>query len=1013
HSLARAVARAVKRRAAAQNDEVEEEYVLALLLKNDGLEGSKCKEKLKEYCGNLKKVDEDFSIYPKLKEICKDDDAKKCTGLKAKVVIKQTSFKEKLDKASAKQISQLKDEDCLNQKECLFLEGAFPNELKDNCNKLRNNCYQKKREEVAEEALLRALSGSLKEKNSCKEKLKEVCLLLSGENDELMERCFDEEKTCQTLMTKKQDKCQFLKAEIEKLLKKDNELKTKCLPLLRECHFYGETCTINKSDCKNLLDSCRKKDVIYTEPGLDFEPIRPGITLAEEIELEELYKEAAKKGVRIGRPPTRDAAELLLLLSQSSTKPTVAEKCKEVLGKKCKDLKEHEILKDLCEKDNDKANVNGTNKCNELQEKQAKSIKNLSKKIENKHLTANDPNAIIMWNDLSTFLTEKDCRTLESDCLYLKGQDSLEKPCSNLKAACYKKGLEAVANEALQDKLRGKLHGSNGTWFENLQKSLVEVCKELKGKSDELFVLCVQPKKAALVLSTDLRFRAIFLREQLNEKRDYPTETDCKELEEKCRVLGQDSKEIKWPCFTLNQHCNRLRNAQELEEKLLVEKTKDLDNVDSCTKKLNERCDNWNTKRKTLFDLACIAQETTCQIIAKSVEFKCDTLKDHIKAMKILEGLNKENNLDKKGQVCDFWESYCDKYMSSCKNFATTAKDNECENLKKGCKLYRTQRDREDAVMLEFKGNLDNKNNCISTLDQYCTQWNQAENETLKGFCSNTSGGKSNDMVRDELCKKLVGRVQEKCRGLQDKLKKARKELEKQKQDYEKVKGEAEEAIKAANLVLSAIRTTDNKTASKAVPNVPGEKKDTKPFKLVRRNANVQVTEKEAEAFDLAAQAFSLYLELMERCRHLKGDCAFKKECKSETPCGKIDGICLKIEPLKVKPYEATTKNVTTTTTTTTTTTETVKDAKATDCQSLQTTDTWVTKTSTHTSTSTTTSTVTSRITLTSTRRCKPTKCTTGEEDEAGDVKPSEGLRVSGWNVMRGVLLAMMISFMI
>ncbi|KAG5513117.1 hypothetical protein PMAC_003413 [Pneumocystis sp. 'macacae'] len=117
----------------------------------------------------------------------------------------------------------------------------------------------------------------------------------------------------------------------------------------------------------------------------------------------------------------------------------------------------------------------------------------------------------------------------------------------------------------------------------------------------------------------------------------------------------------------------------------------------------------------------------------------------------------------------------------------------------------------------------------------------------------------------------------------------------------------------------------------------------------------------------------------------------------------------------KTRTIEVTEHKVeTSTTTTTTTTTTTIVGSEAgkagtEQCTSIRTTDTWVTHIDAQ-NTSTSTSTTTSTVTLTSTRRCKPTRCTTG--DEAGEVTPSGGLRMRGWGV-KGVLLGMMISVMI
>ncbi|KAG5518006.1 hypothetical protein PMAC_000461 [Pneumocystis sp. 'macacae'] len=890
-NLARGAARAVKRRAQqAQSDGIDEDHILALILKKDNLEETPCKQQLKEYCKYLKKIDEKFTVYPKLEEICKDEDVKKCKDLKTNVDKKRDSFKTKLQQASGKPISQLTKEDCLHQKECLFLEDAYPNELKENCNKLRVNCYQKKRKEVAEDALLRALSGSLKQEDSCKEELKKVCLELSGESDELTVLCFDEQ-TCGSLIAKKESICESLKNELKDLEKKDG-LETKCLPLLKKCYFYSTDCNDkDKPQCEKLKSSCEEKGIIYEKPGSDFEPTRPGLTVTEEIELQELYEEAAKEGVYIRRPPTRDATELLLLLSQSSSKSDIKEKCKEVLEEKCKDLKEHGLLKGFCDESTNKTSNNGTEECDNLQKKQMTSITTLTTKIENAFLVSTGRNTI-GWHDLPIFLSEKDCRTLESDCLYLEGQGPTDKPCSNLRAACYKRGLYAVANEALQSELRGSLQGSNPTWFDDLQKKLVKACKELKEQSDELFVLCMDPKSTALTLSTDLRMRAVYLQELLNEKRDFPTRKDCKELEKKCKDLGPDSREIGWPCHTLNQHCNRLRSAEQLEEELLKEKIKGLDEFDSCLKKLGERCNTWS-RRRDRFALACLAQNVTCRIITKSVKSKCAALDGHMKTEKVVEKA-KENNGEKEN-ICTNWMPYCSKFMSSCENLVTNGEEN-CKKLEKECETVIKRLELEEKVVAELKGHLKTEDECKTTLDGYCTEWKKATN-SLKTLCTDNNGKNNDTKVREELCKKLVQQVKKRCPELKEKLTEAKEVLVKKEKEYKDIKKKAEEAIDAANLILSVTKTAgnkeENKTAAAAVAN------NEKQFKLVRRDApaKVHVTEKEFKAFDLVSQALSLYVELKEICDDSVKKCGFKGECpQCEDACGEINTIYDRVE---------------------------------------------------------------------------------------------------------------------
>ncbi|KAG5513448.1 hypothetical protein PMAC_001512 [Pneumocystis sp. 'macacae'] len=989
-SSARAVARAVKRRAQqAQNVYEDEEILLALIVKKDYKE-NKCKESLEKYCKELKSATlEKKEIHKKLEGLCENGKQQaKCTELKDKITQKCTEFKDKLKTEAEKDISNLKDEDCKkNEQKCLFLEAACPTELKDDCNKLRNKCYQRKRDEVAEKVLLRALSGSLKKEDSCKEKLKEVCPELSGESDELTVLCFDE-KTCGSLIAKKESICESLKNELKDLEKKDG-LETKCLPLLKKCYFYSTDCNDkDKPQCEKLKSSCEEKGIIYEKPGSDFEPTRPGLTVTEEIELQELYGEAARDGVYIGRPPTRDATELLLLLSRDSAGTGVKENCEKVLNTKCKDLKEYKLLKGLCN-DNGKANDNGTEECTKLEEKQKDSAKDLTTKIGNKYLFGTKLNTIVGWHGLPTFISEKDCRTLESDCLYFGGQGGTDNPCSNLRAACYKKGLDAVANEALQHELRGSLQGSNGTWLENLEKGIVKACKELKGLSDELFVLCMDPKSTALTLSTDLRMRAVRLQELLNERRDFPTTKDCKELEKKCEDLGPDSREIGWPCHTLNQNCRRLESAEQMEEVLLKEKTENLDDFDQCVESLRKQCNAWN--RRNRFALACLAQNVTCRIITKSVESKCAALDGHMKTEKVVENAKD----DKKESLCSSWWPYCNKYMSSCKNLMT-ANDGKCEELKKECETVIKRLELEEKALNELKGSLKTEGECKTTLDKYCTQLTNASNG-LETLCISKEKGKENDDVRKELCKKLIEEVKKRCPELTERLIEASKELQEKEKEYTKIKDEAKEAMEAAKLVLVTTKATGNGSGNKVEVAAKNEKK----FKLVKRDAaaKVHVTEKELKAFDLVSQALSLYVELKEECQDLLKDCGFKEECeKCQDACKTIESKCNELKPLEVTEHKVQieTKNITITIK------ETVgpggeKTGDAEKCTSIRTTDTWITKTSTHTSTSTSTSTITSTVTLTSTRRCKPTRCTTG--DEAGDVTPSGGLRMTGYDL--------------
>ncbi|KAG5518007.1 hypothetical protein PMAC_000462 [Pneumocystis sp. 'macacae'] len=896
------MARAVKRRAqVVQGIYEEEEILLALIVKKDYNDKNKCKTGLEEYCGSFKNLKLNLEeIHVKLGSLCENQKAEeKCTGLKDKVQGKCTTFKAKLDKEVGKAISELTYEDCKkHEQQCLFLEGACPDKLKDNCIELRNKCYQKKREEVAEDALLRALREEdfIKE-DDCKNKLKEYCLELSKESNELMKKCINIDYTWESLKKKAESKCENLKRTIKASLSNiDNEI---CLSLLEECYFHEKSCKdTKKPDCDKLLKECQKK-VTYIPPGSDFNPTEPEATLVEKIGLKGLYEEAITHGVLIGKAPERDILDLLLLLLGKTAFDE--NQCKTTLTGKCKSI-EHlgESIKKLCDNTTEYAN-----KCKELDKEFKKETNSLTIKIQNKHFEENE---ITLWSEITNFLTEDDCIGLQSDCFYFENQNSFEKPCKNIKAACYKKGLNALANEALQERLRGKFYDEIGRLPQKFYKDLLEVCVELKNKNKELFMLCIQPEEAIVVLSTDLYIKTSILQDHLNENRDLPTRQHCTELLKKCEDLGQDSREIEWPCRTLRHHCARLGVAEHLEEVLLQEKVNDLDKFESCVETLRGRCSGWGRRGRTRYALGCVAPNATCTYLTGSVGAKCAVLGGRIQTEGIIAKANEQTT---KEATCRRWMPFCNKFMSSCGNLTAT-ENKYCKGLKEECKTVIRQLELEEEVIYELKGSLKTEGECKTELEKYCTQWKNATNG-LQALCTSEEKGKNDDAkVREELCQRLVEEVKKRCPGLTKRLTEASKELEEKGKEYEDIKKKAVEAMGKANLILSKTKTSDSKAESQAaapaaVPAVSNTGKNAVQFKLVRRNAaaKAHITEKELEAFDLVSQAFGLYVELKEECHDLLKGCGFRKECEGcKDACEKIDGICSKVKPLEVTEHK-------------------------------------------------------------------------------------------------------------
>ncbi|KTW25506.1 uncharacterized protein T551_03716, partial [Pneumocystis jirovecii RU7] len=1018
HSLARAVARAVKRQVTGASGADEDDvHLLALIIGKDYSDAVKCEKKLEKYCKTLTDAKVELKkVHEKLDKICKEKETK-CKGLQAKIYPKCTTLKEGLKKILQKRVSDLTNDCEKNEQQCLFLEGTCPSDLTESCSKLRNLCYQKKRDGVAEKVLLRALRSDLNESKICQKKLKEVCPVLGRESNELTDSCLNQKKTCDNIIKEKDKKCITLKTDLDTMSK--NFEKEKCLLLLEECYFYVGNC---KEDdiikCIELGEKCQGQNIVYIPPGPGFDPTRPEATLAEDIGLEELYKEAEKDGVFIGKNHLRDATALLALLIENSNDPE--KKCNEVLKDKCKNPHEHEALEKLCEGNG--PSDDGTKKCNELEKDVNKTCKILTSKVINNHLFDAVNSKVIEWGKLPTFLSDEECARLESYCFYFKERcPDVKEACVNVRAACYKRGLDARANNILQKNMRGLLHGSNKDWLKKFQQELVKVCEKLKGNkgsfsNDELFVLCIQPAKAARLLTHDHQMRVIFLRQQLDQKRDFPTDKDCKELGRKCQDLGEDSKEITWPCHTLEQQCDRLGTTEILKQVLLDEHKDTLRTHENCVTYLKEKCNKWSRRGDDRFSFVCVFQNATCELMVKDVQDRCKVFKENIENSKIIGFL--KNNTDKitrLANVCPFWDPYCDKFSPNCLDLL---KKDTCTKIKKHCKPFYERKALEDSLKVELRGKLNKKNECTTALEGYCTIAGNVNNASIKSLCEDTTDNKSkkdDNKVREELCEKLMEEVKEQCKTLPTELEQPEKDLQEDYKTYKELKKQAEEAMNKSNLVLSLVKKNESNASkgnSKDKKNaVSNEQDTTKHAKILRREVkDVSVTESEVKAFDLTAEVLGRYIDLKEKCNKLTSDCGIKDDCDAlKSVCKKIQGVCSKLEPLKVKPHETVTK------TNITTVTETVKEAEKTGdsekCKSLSTTDTWVTQTSTHTSTSTITSTITSKITLTSTRRCKPTKCTTG--DDAEDVKPSKGLKMSGWSVMRGVILAMMISFMI
>ncbi|KAG5436816.1 hypothetical protein PCANB_002204, partial [Pneumocystis canis] len=982
-----------------------EEHFLALILKGNTKENN-CKDKLEKYCKSLKDAGlESKQVHEKL-DVCENGNVKgnKCKELEKKIEDKCTELEKELkDVLNEKPI---KNENCeKHEPKCLFL-GACSDGVTEKCSELRNRCYLMKRMNVAVEVLVRALSGSLKEgknkkaEEECKEKLEEHCPILGRMSQELMEKCLNPGEACKSLITEAENKCTSLKEKVKNEL---NDIKNdSCLLLLEQCYFYGPNCKKeNQPECEELKTKCEEHDIIYTPPEEPWIPIQPMPDITDKVGLEELYNEAAKSGLLIkGLHPSME--NLMLYLSQKS-------------GDGNFDKGECEKQKDNCEYlkklSKDSSYDCAKDKCNQLQGKLQPKRDNLKERIQASNLfdgEGGDKDAkTIPWHKLNSDIYGRNCAELQSNCFFLsRYNNKLKTACDNVQAMCYKRGLHLAAYEVLEDQMRRELQDSR-LQSHQCEEKLVTICQTLKNQSYHLLALCLYPKETCRILRSDIQMKVDELDDILDFARDYPEKHHCLELEPKCNVLKKDNSRLSEPCRTLEKNCRHLKELGEIESILLDEKKDHFQTIDNCTAELKQQCNHWSRKVYKPFSLSCALQKDSCERMSFNIYRYCHNLKWNIKESDIVKKLKEANsNMDQLRENCPIWAPYCDQLLPNCEDELDKDDPNIslCKEIQTYCQPYQERQTLEDAVLYEFRGSLNGTNTCNTTLEERCFTWTETGNNTFSSLCRKNStydSKKDNDTVKKELCQRLVDRVKKLCKKLPDKLKKEQEELAKRIGVYNELKNKTENATKGTNVILTF--TIENNTTN--------ETNSTPSHALVKRSqSHPPITEKEAQAFDLVAMTIDLYVDLKEKCRKLLLDCGFK-ECKgSEDPCKGIKESCDKLKPLEMRPPEVTTstttiiKNVTVDSEGKTICTAGTPSISM-NCTSIHTTDTWVTHTSTHTSTKTQTSTFTSKVTIISTKKCQPTQCTTDRTypthgsggEEAGDVKPSGGMRIHGW----------------
>ncbi|KAG5518005.1 hypothetical protein PMAC_000460 [Pneumocystis sp. 'macacae'] len=1029
-------------------EETKEDLILSFILRKYSKNVSQCKSKLKNYCELIKKINVGLdNVDPKLKEICNSDERdEKCTGIRrhaGRLSVKlKKSLRSKLKRIEENKESLTDDECTKYQIECMLLEGTYPNLVSIMCSTLIIICYEKKQKNLAKEILFRGLKGNLKDVGSCNKKIKEICIELYKERDELMEMCLNQENICQDLVKTAQKNCEDLKRNIKS--EKENLNNQTCRLLFKECHFYQPNCKdLDEHNCKEIIKECENKGIIYLPFVRPFSPIEPQITLREEIGLNELYKSTEFEEILTEKPKKKAPIYILpLLIKNSGLDPDdddddeKDEICEDELNKKCDFLESlKNNMENIC-KDDKKKNCE---KRNQLSEK----CNNLKKNLYNKDLSSietSEPSKLFSWMRLPKSLTKEDCTHLLSECFYLETHcvKNLNLTCRNAKIACYREGRIMKTNKMLQEILRGMLHNLDDyTNFKRCQQKLIEECKTLKNRSDIFFFLCLESMYTCLELQNVIQTKETNLFEVLGEKRDRPTNQDCFELEKLCKELESDSELIHKPCSTLKRHCIFRDNSMQLKDYLLEKKKNSFSNITQCKKNLKKEC-NKLFKKENLFNYSCVEQEESCDLMHLEVLKHCAALKNNMETLDILGQITQNSE-----ELCMLWGGYCEKLSPNCNDLLekTAGKDEGlCTQLKNKCELFFQKKEMKNALTYELEGNLSSEETCTIILNEYCAKKRNINSTIVISPCEN--GTNNSEEYRKDLCRELATQIKNRCPELLNEITKIAENLEERQKEFEKIKKEAKEIMEEIKIILSTQKTNDKvqNDIISSVSNLLNKVRNKKTnriinFKLVKReNLKTHDIEKEGIAFNLVTYMFEIYLDLKEICNHLSENCKFKKECSYEESCKKMENICTGLELLEIMPRmtKTITENLTivekTTTLTTIIITEETKTTKIFEksstkklCTSIFTTDIQITHTSTHISTSTQisihtnifTQTSTLISTVTFTKSCDSTKYITKTLDELKNIKPSEGFKIDAWNAIKGLIIIMIVSFMI
>ncbi|KAG5518808.1 hypothetical protein PMAC_002779 [Pneumocystis sp. 'macacae'] len=873
-------------------ESLNKEYLYVLILERN-IE-RECETRIKRFCNssstlglNVEKVNlllKEICTSEKINEDCKELKTtikKKCDNLEKDIVLLK--------------ISDISDYNCTNyERHCVILDGICnSSSITSQCITLISKCYQNRRYEIAKDLLLRGLEGHLADFINCLPRLIEVCDELKVESDELMQKCFFSEPTCQELLQMTYKKCSELENIPKMLFDKHLITVDICRSMLNQCYFYGSNCHYEVVRyCDELKVECENKDFKYIPSTPPFNPLTQKTEFIKKVDLFQVYKEAEANGIVIQKTKEKDLNDVLAFLFHSVPDNMFEEKCKHELKYKCYYIKYiSPLLEKIC--------LDGRNFpkiCKELEARLKTRVLNLETKLKTlKFLNKNSD--FISWKNLPSYLNFI-CSDLLSECFYLETyKTELGKGCMNAKAACYKHGRFSAVNQLLEDKLSGKFQDLliNNKECHNLLRN---ACLAFENMSNELFSYCIFPRRTCLFLIDDVLARMRYLNNTLNNKRGFLEERDCVDFEARCNKLSIDFFELSRPCQILEDSCRYQRAISNLTNILMDENFDVLNNINNCTTYLKDECKKWFRKVDLRFIPLCARPNISCKEMIDNFYSYCVSFRTYLRDLEIVKKAKNKMNAE---NICTFWQPFCYRLASKC-GFSIKSSPLQtelCEDLHNKCRPFRERKGLEDALTYILKDNLKDKNKCNSALNKLCTAWEESGNNTFVSLCRKYFDNTQTDLdARLELCKKLISRLRNQCFDFKNKLMQKFDDLKKEEEKFQRIKEFSEKTIKNFNSLLLILK--DNEKY------INNEQNITAYNKLIQKKDlfNIKPTQDEILAFTMAAETLELYINLKKKCDNFLLECGFKENCvELEEICKNIQNTCNMVKPLIQKPY--------------------------------------------------------------------------------------------------------------